>query len=64
MEKDIEKAIRETIVIKNKEGLKYAVKRVFSVISSRLSELEEENRLLKLTLKNGLGTEGPENGCL
>lgn len=34
------------------------------VINSRLSELEEENRLLKLIIENGLGPEDLENDCL
>jgi len=34
------------------------------VINSRLSELEKENRLLKLIIENGLGAEDLENDCL
>ena len=34
------------------------------VINSRLSELEEENQLLKLIIENGLGAKDLENDCL
>lgn len=67
MEREIEKAIRETLVIENKGSLKYAVNRIlrlFSVINSRLSELEEENRKLKFMTENGLGAKDLENDCL
>lgn len=37
---------------------------LFGVINSRLSKLEEENRLLKLIIENGLGAEDLENDCL
>lgn len=35
-----------------------------SVINSRLSELEEENRKLRLIIDNGLGEKDWENDCL
>jgi hypothetical protein len=35
-----------------------------NAVNSRLSELEEENRLLKLIIENGLGAEDLENDCL
>ena len=54
MEKDIEKAIRETLVVQNKGGMHYAVKRVMNLITpltNRIAELEEENKKLIETKK-------------
>jgi len=53
---EIERAMARTL--NENSGLNIPV-----VINSRLSELEEENRLLKLIIENGLGSEDLENEC-
>lgn len=50
MEDKIEKAIRETIVIGNPIGLKYAVKRIMKIIETENEERQTNGKIEKVNM--------------
>ena len=58
MEKEIEKAIRETLVIKNPESIKYAVKKILGLPSvSKCAQFFNDHLTTSITKCNVCGRE-------